>query len=189
MCHSTLLLAALAFASGCYSYSLRTVSPPPLPAAAPGEGQICVLRPHVQAFAVTAVVHDNGVLVGATRGPSWFCWRALPGHHVILSDADAVDEATLEVAPGGRYYLHQRVRNLFGFVRTKLAWVDEVEAERMMRRARYRVLSSVPGDEQLPTGEPVPAAVVTERGERSERKRGNAEPVATPYFVAPPSGG
>jgi hypothetical protein len=42
-----------------------------------------VLRPQWIAAAVTAPVHDNGRLVGATRGPTYFCYAAQPGHHVI----------------------------------------------------------------------------------------------------------
>ena len=31
------------------------------------------------------MVHDNGQLVGMTKGPSRFCYLAQPGHHEIVA--------------------------------------------------------------------------------------------------------
>lgn len=151
--------ATILFA-GCYSYGLRAPDHPPLDAfgAVSAVGQICVVRPHVIAGAVTAVVRDNGQLVGATRASSYFCYRAEPGHHVVTSAADSVEQATIDVEPGRRYYLHQIVDNIAGWVRTRLAWVDDVEAGRLIPQCGYRVLVSVPGNERLPTSDPAPAA-------------------------------
>jgi hypothetical protein len=103
------------------------------------------------------VVHDNDALVGATRGPTYFCYAAQPGRHVITSKADTVEQATVDVEAGNRYFLHQIVDNVFGVVRTRLSWVDESEAARLIDECGYRVLTSVPGNERLPTAAPVPA--------------------------------
>jgi hypothetical protein len=156
------LCSAVLLLGGCYSYGLRKPDPPPIDAFGPvtAVGQVCVLRPHWIASAVTAVVHDNGELVGATRGPTYFCYRAQPGRHVITSKADSVEQATVEVAPGKHYYLHQIVDNIGGWVRTRLAWIDDLEAQRLVPKCGYRVLVSVPGDERLPSEEPAPAAAV-----------------------------
>jgi hypothetical protein len=154
--------SALLFLGGCYSYGLRTPDAPPVDAfgAVADAGQVCVLRPHWLASAVTAVVRDNDRLVGATRGPSYFCYAVQPGHHVIQSRADATELAELEVRAGDHYYLHQIVDNLFGFVRTRLAWIDEGEARRLIAKCGYRELVSVPGDERLPSSDAVPAAAI-----------------------------
>lgn len=152
--------AILIFVGGCYSYGLRKADTPPLDAFGPvaAVGQVCVVRPHWIASAVTAVVRDNGQIVGATRGPTYFCYRAQPGHHVITSKADSVEEASLDVESGKRYYLHQIVDNIAGWVRTRLVWIDDTEAQRLIPKCGYRVLVSVPGNERLPSAEPAPAA-------------------------------
>ncbi len=150
---------ALLLVGGCYSYGLQKPDTPPVDAfgAVGPTGRICVLRPHWNASAVTAVVHDNDALVGATRGPTYFCYAAQPGRHVITSKADTVEQATLDVEAGNRYFLHQIVDNVFGVVRTRLDWVDESEAARLIGECGYRVLTRVPGNERLPTAAPVPA--------------------------------
>jgi hypothetical protein len=156
----TLLAIAMLCASGCYSYQLRKPSPLPVEpfGLVPDDAsEICVVRPHWIAAAVTAVVHDNQVLVGATRGPTYFCYFADPGRHVIVSRADGTQEATLEAAPGRRYYLHQIVDNIAGWVRTRLAWVDEAEARPFVEKCGYRIIVAVPGDQKLPDGANVPS--------------------------------
>ena len=157
-----LTCCVLLVSSGCYSYGLRQPATPPVDAFGPvtSDARICVLRPHWLASAVTAPVHDNGQLVGATRGPSYFCYAAQPGRHEITSKADSVETATIDVQPGQRYYLHQIVDNIVGFVRTRLAWVVEDEAHKMVKECEYRELVQVPGNEQPPSGAPVPAATV-----------------------------
>ena len=119
-----------------------------------------MLRPHNLAMAVTFVVHDNDRLVGATRGPTYFCYYAEPGPHYITTDSgDEVTEARLTAEPDRRYYLHQQVDNVFGYVRGRLEWVDESTGLDMLDRCGYRVLVAVPGDEALPPTAPlVPAA-------------------------------
>lgn len=163
-----LACGAALFVGGCYSYGLRKPAAPPVDAfaALDGAGQICVLRPHWHAAAVTAVVHDDGRLVGATRGPTYFCYAASPGHHFIDSKADTVEDATVDVEPGKRYYLHQIVDNIFGVVRTRLAWVTEDEAHRLIPKCGYRELTSVPGDERLPSAAPVPALALADSARR-----------------------
>jgi len=161
------MLARLAFLAllvgGCSGYSL--VKPDPLPVDArawppAGWAQVCVLRPHWIAAAVTLTVHDDGVLMGATRGPSYFCYYAEPGPHQISSeeaDAGALDVAhELRVTPaaGRRYFLHQRIHP-FGHI---LEWVDEELGEKLARRCGYRVLARAPAGEALPPQPPVAPA-------------------------------
>lgn len=154
---------AVALLSGCSGYSLVKPDPVPLDAHAwppAGWAQVCVLRPHWIAGAVTLTVHDDGMLMGATRGPSYFCYYAEPGPHQISSeeaDAGALDSAheirvTLEA--GRRYFLHQAIHPL-GHV---LEWVDDQRGEEMAQRCGYRVLARSPAGEPLPQQPPVAPA-------------------------------
>jgi hypothetical protein len=157
MKRSLALLAVLA--AGCSGYALRKpiVLPlEPFGGVASDLAQICVMRPHWVAWAVTAVVRDNGELVGATRGDTYFCYMVEPGRHSIVSATeDGSDEAMLEAHAGVRYYLHQRIENYIAVVRTRLSWVDETEARRLVAKCGYREIAGVPGKESIPNGAPV----------------------------------
>lgn len=145
-------LAALAGAAGCTSWKLADPERPldPLAAAPPDRARICVLRTSFMAGAVTFPVRDNGVLVGATRGPSHFCYLAAPGRHVLTIEGDAVERAEIVAEPGGRYYLKQEVDNAFGYVTCRAIWVTESVARELVEDSRYQVLVGVPGSERLP---------------------------------------
>lgn len=158
-----LVCAALAVAAGCSGYRLAAPDPPPIDGRStppPGLAQVCVVRPHRIAATVTLSVHDNGALVGATRGPSYFCYFAEPGVHSIASeeaDEGAIEVAkltTVQLAPGGRYFLHQRVHPLGH----ELEWVDCQHGERMMRRSGYRVVAQAPDGEPPPPQPPIAPA-------------------------------
>jgi hypothetical protein len=150
----------LGLLAACSSYTLREVDSPPLGAFGPSPrtdvATVCVIRPSHFALAVTFVVHDNGQLVGATRGESYFCYEAEPGQHDIASSTgDPIDKpgsALLAAEAGHRYWLHQDYDNVFGVIVDKLQWVDEVRARDLVRDGAcgYNVLEGVPGDEKLP---------------------------------------
>lgn len=151
-----------AFLIGCSSYGFTEPKVPPVPPfgdAPAGHAQICVLRPHIKAAAVTFAVRDNGRLVGATRGASYFCYYALPGKHRVTSEADDVQEANVLVLPGARYYLHQVVHNTLGWVSSPMEWVSEGEAHKMVDKCDYRVLTEVPDGTERPPVNPVAAAI------------------------------
>ena len=102
------------------------------------------------ALAVIFPVRDNGVLVGATRGPTYFCYLAEPGDHSLVIESDTVEGAVLTAEPNGHYFLHQEVDNIFGWVRSRSAWVSEGVARDLLRESNYEVLARVPGSERLP---------------------------------------
>src|SRR5215472_7310947 len=112
---ATLAIVTLLTATGCSAYSLASPQVPPIPAFGPvartDVATVCVVRPSHFALAVTFVVHDNGQLVGATRGESYFCYEAEPGkHRVESSTGDPLDKAgsaVLAAETGRRYWLHQ----------------------------------------------------------------------------------
>lgn len=161
------LFASGALVSACSSYSLRTPKTPPVAAFGPARtdvATVCVVRPSHWAVAVTFVVHDDGQLVGATRGESYFCYYAQPGAHRILSSTgDPTDQdghAVLTAVAGRRYWLHQDFDNVFGVIIDKLQWVDEARARELLDDGScdYEVLDGVPGHEKLPSGVPVALA-------------------------------
>ncbi|HEY4122188.1 MAG TPA: hypothetical protein VGM56_30180 [Byssovorax sp.] len=161
----TSLLLALPL-SGCTTYDVAEVRRPDAHAVAPDAAEVCVVRPHVMGALVPSIVRDNGVLVGATEGPSMFCWAAMPGAHAItIEGGDDVDRAfatsthdaaALEATAGRRYWLHQPVGNLYGV--SGLEWVDEATGADMASECTYKALRRVPGSDALPTGAPVAAA-------------------------------
>ncbi len=158
--------AALSCLFAWSSDSLTEPKTPPIAAFGPAPrtdvATVCVIRPSHLAVAVTFVVPDDRQLVGATRGESWFCYFAEPGHHhIVSSTGDSTDrdgEATLVAESGKRYWLHQDYDNVLGVIVDKLQWVDEARARDLMDEGKcdYKALSGVPGDEALPP--PVPLA-------------------------------
>lgn len=146
-----IILASLA-AAGCTNWKFSEPEHPqgPFDAFPPDRAQICVFRQSFLAQAVTFPVHDNGVLVGATRGRSHFCYLAAPGRHVLAIKADKVARAEIIAEPGGRYYLEQEVDNIFGHVTCRPVWVAKSVAAELVEASTYRVLVGVPGNERLP---------------------------------------
>lgn len=151
-----LLMACLALA-GCTSWklgapsatALRPDSPHP-----PSLAKVCVIRTAVVAIAVTFPTRDNGALVGATSGPTYFCYLAEPGEHEIVIEADEIESARLVAEAGKSYFLKQEVDFLFGYVKCRAVWVIEDEARGLVRASYPGVLVGVPGSETLPTDPP-----------------------------------
>ncbi|GAC1352628.1 MAG: hypothetical protein NVS3B20_05710 [Polyangiales bacterium] len=157
-------LALVPSLAGCYSYRLSdAVRAPPIASdrSYPTLAHVCVLRTSVLASAVTFVVHDNGQLVGATRGAMRFCYLAAPGDHVITTASDETEVSNLTAIAGRHYYLHEVVDNIFGYVRSRSLWVTEREALELADDVPYRVLLAVPGAEALPR--PMPFASAAKR--------------------------
>ncbi len=152
-----LLLAA------CSPYSISGATMPPISAFGPVRPEVatvCVIRSSPWARAVTFIIHDNQTIVGATKGDSYFCYEAEPGTHVIVSDTfDSTDHpgrTQVFLQPGARYWLLQDHANHFGSVTSKLEWLDIAHAQQLIEGCEYRVVTAVPGHEQVPP--PVPYA-------------------------------
>jgi hypothetical protein len=161
-------LALVAVVAACSPYSISGGTTPAMMAFGPSRpevGTVCVIRSSVMARAVTFVVHDNGTLVGATKGDSYFCYEAAPGEHGIVSDTfdstDHVGRTSISVVAGQRYWLQQDHENSFGSITSKLAWLDESSARELASGTEYKVLVETPGHEQVPAAVPfAPAAQV-----------------------------
>ena len=134
----------------------------PRPAAEPsppkGSAQVCVLRPEALASEVTMEVRDNGRVVGATRGSSYFCYLAAPGEHQITSVDDDTGPILLRASEGARYWIHQEVTSLGGDVHAHLDFLDEPTAHAMLERIDTKILVAVRGHEDRDDAMPIAAA-------------------------------
>ncbi|MSP63433.1 MAG: hypothetical protein EXR72_24435 [Myxococcales bacterium] len=155
-------------AGGCSPFWVARPEAPPIDALGRppgGLGQLCVVREFWGVSAVTLVVRDNGHVVGATRGPSYFCYFAEPGRHRIVSEVsdsgriDAPRETAVEILPGGRYYLAQTV----AAGGQTIGWISEADAGKRVEKCGYQVLIRGPGNDPLPGMTPVAGAERTLR--------------------------
>lgn len=128
------------------------------PAPPKGSAQVCVLRPDSLASDVTMEVRDNGRVVGATRGSSYFCYLAAPGEHQITSVDDDTGPTLLRASDGARYWIHQEVTSLAGDVHAHLDFVDEPTAHAMLERIDTKILVAVRGHEGREDAMPIAAA-------------------------------
>ena len=146
--------------AGCSAYSVKP-SAPTIAAFGPAQpelGTVCVIRRSMFAQAVTFAIHDNGQLVGATRGDSYFCYLAEPGPHELVSHTgDSTDHpgyARFMVFAGQRYWLEQDHENNFGSVTSKLGWLDEAQARDKIADCEYKIVVEA-GHEAVPPAVPV----------------------------------
>lgn len=139
------LSAGLSLAGCAAGIQVVTTDLPPIdPLAAPpyGMAQVCVLRPHTWALLHIIPVEDNGQVVGATRGPSFFCYLAHPGAHRIALPEEKSPALDIQLGAGQRMYLHLRLR----IHRSTLQPIaDEAELPRLLDKCEYSTLTNWPG--------------------------------------------
>jgi hypothetical protein len=137
------LISSLGF--GCAEYQ---VVPTPAPTDAlftappAGQSKLCVVRLDSRLLASTAVIHDNGHLVGGTGGESYFCYLAEPGHHTLVAEAERQSaEVEVNAKAGGVYYLKQDVQS---GTETHLHWapMSALEAHEEGHALRYVKLAA-----------------------------------------------
>lgn len=174
--HSGLLGGLLAVTLACSPYSLGDPPQNPDLATRPftpyldGMASVCVVRSVRLALAVTIAVHDNDVLVGATRGASYFCYRAQPGrHHIVMASDDGSQRFEVDLEERGRYYFDQGLKFNFGSVIPHGTWTDEDQARALIARSEHRILQGAPATETMLVGTDVVGAL--------------------PAATAPPAGG
>lgn len=123
-----------------------------------GVAEVCVLRPETIAKETTMELRDNGRVVGATRGASYFCYLAAPGEHQLTSIDDDTGPILLRAKGGTRYWLHQEVTTLGGDLHAHLDFVDDAAAAEMLEHIDVRVLVAVRGHESADGAMPIAAA-------------------------------
>ncbi len=138
---SSLVSAALSH-GGCSGgpQVVKTDLPPFDPLATPpyGMAQVCIIRPHTWAFLHTIPIEDNGQLVGATLGPSFFCYLAQPGTHRIRMPEEKNPPLVLQLVAGQRAYLHLRVR--ITRISLHLIQTEEAELLQLLDKCEYSTL-------------------------------------------------
>jgi hypothetical protein len=133
----------------CSSYSVGFVANDPLDVQAavpPEHGLVCVVRTSLVGAALTLPIRDNGKLVGATEGPSHFCYRAGVGRHrltVEVSDADAIE---LAVSGGDRHFVEHAVR----FGSDELLVLNAEQGLAAVTKSEPTVIEGGPEGEPLP---------------------------------------
>lgn len=148
----------LALLAGCSSYTLVRPEHARIDAFGPAPsslGLVCVFRPHRVGLALTIPIADNGKLVGATRGPGYFCYFAAPGQHQIVAEDGDAEPANVGVEAGQRYFLHHEI----SFGPDRFVWIDAARARQFATQCAYTVVVDAPGDEDLPGDRPVAPAV------------------------------
>ena len=118
--------------------------------------RVCVIRTTRLAQAITFATLDNGALVGATRGPTFFCYKAEPGAHVLRIEADEPATVKLEAVGGKSYYLHEKIPFFQLVMHCDPAWVSEAKARDLVEDSTYEVITQTPASEHPP--DPVPYA-------------------------------
>lgn len=151
-----LAAACLTATIGCSHYKLREVDAPmnPFGDAHNGLAKVCTIKTTNVAGAVTFVSWDNGTLVGATRGPTHFCYWAEPGEHDVFVDSNGTSHTHYRAEAGKSYFLHEKVR-FFGSPLAELVWVDAAQAEKLFPSSSYAALVDVPASETLAHGVPI----------------------------------
>jgi hypothetical protein len=124
-----LLLLALTMLGACASQQRepREIAVDPFVAIPPGMAQVCVVRPPGAGQLLPTVFRDNGVTVGMTRGPSFFCYYAAPGQHRITPGMSDAAIATLDVAAGQRYVLRHKAN----VGQDEVLWIDPTATDRL----------------------------------------------------------
>lgn len=156
-----LALIAFLLVSACGSYRTR----PAHDVGPLAPESVCVVREAGEHDDATVPVWDNGRLVGATTGASYFCYPAEPGKHEIVSELLVTANLAVTVRPGAMTWVRQEVgRSGFaqrGRVRRRewvaLRAIEEEEGLKIRSAAKRLEVEEVPRDDALPSGARVPA--------------------------------
>ncbi len=159
---STRIMLALvsALGVGCAGYQVvPTAAPADALFSAPpaGQSKVCIVRPQSKVLAPTAVVHDNGHLVGGTSGESYFCYLAQPGTHHIVADSERqTADVDANAKAGSTYYLKQDVQT---GAETTITWspMSTLDVRQSARGLHYVTLAAGHGEAVADNGAILPA--------------------------------
>jgi hypothetical protein len=111
---------------------------------------ICVYRKSNLGSALTVAVRDNEQLVGATEGPSWFCYFAEPGRHFLSVEGSDADDLGLVALGGHRKFVELRIN----LGQDELVVTDDADAQRVLHDLEYLVIEEGPDDQPIPPALP-----------------------------------
>lgn len=146
-------------ACGCSSYAIappkQAVLHPFLSIEKEEFARVCVIRNNgYYARAVTFVTHDNGVLVGATKGGTYYCYQAEPGRHVLALEADGTSEVSFVALAGTSYYLKEEAPWHLWHLTPRGAWLTAQQAREEIEDSTYEVVVEAPSKDDL-RGRPI----------------------------------
>ena len=106
--------------------------------------RVCVVRVETFDDRTAFPTWDNGVLVGATRGGTHFCYIAEPGvHEIVMGAKNTISlAATLEAGKG--YYLEHEAIPAAGVTNVKATWIADATAKLLLGQSSYEVITEVP---------------------------------------------
>lgn len=150
------LLALTLVATACSSYRIAEPRSAVLHPFAPIPSEfarVCVIRTSHYAQALTFTTADNGTLVGATKGPTFFCYKAEPGRHELRFEADETTSLELVTEGGKSYYVHETIP--FAFItRVDAVLVSELVAHDLVDDSTYEVITEGPSNQKVPDAIP-----------------------------------
>jgi hypothetical protein len=115
--------------------------------------RVCMIRTSRLAQAVAFTTLDNGALVGATKGPTFFCYKAEPGEHTLRIEADEPTTVKLHAEGGRSYYIHEKVP-VARLLRCDPDFVSEQKARELVDDSTYEVITQTPSSEHPPDAIP-----------------------------------
>lgn len=140
------LVAVLA--AGCSSYQVSQPKVAVLHPFAPiprDFARVCAIRTELYAAQLAFPTYDNDQLVGVTKGPTYFCYEAEPGDHVVRIDSDPPFAIDLHAEAGKSYYIHQQVPVEL-VPRCMATMVDEARAKELVEASTYEITSIAHGE-------------------------------------------
>ena len=125
--------------------------------------------------------------MGATKGPTFFCYKAEPGEHTLRIEADEPTTVELHAEGGKSYYLHEKVPS-GSCSRCDASWVSEPKARELVDDSTYEVITTTPASEHPPRSR-IPfakaaASAPTRLSDRDATQRKRPEAVAAGPFFA-----
>ena len=116
--------------------------------------RVCIVRTSHLAQAVAFPTLDNGALVGATKGPTFFCYKAEPGEHTLRIEADEPTVVNFHAEGGRSYYLHEKIPFLQFVMHCEAEFVSEATARDLVEESTYEVITQTPATEHPPDAVP-----------------------------------
>lgn len=101
-------LFCLAMINGCATQMIKSDQPPTL-TSKPDSSVLVIMRETAFGGAIVFKNYLDGKFIGETNGLSYFVTNVSPGQHYLMSKAENIGVAQLNLEPGKKYFLGQGV--------------------------------------------------------------------------------